>query len=89
MNSEKLTAEQLLQVVSSQWASASDIMKIGSVGRNKAYAIRSEIAISLIILVVTTVLLATIAIKVYSSTILNTGARLKLKDAIKMAKENK
>jgi hypothetical protein len=47
MNSEKLTAEQLLQVVSSQWASATDIMKIGSVGRNKAYAIRSEIAISL------------------------------------------
>ena len=52
-------------------------------------ATNSEIAISLIILVVTTVLLATIAIKVYSSTILNTGARLKLKDAIKMAKENK
>ncbi len=41
MNSEKLTAEQLLQVVSSQWASATDIMKIGSVGRNKVYAIRS------------------------------------------------
>lgn len=47
MNSEKLTAEQLLQVVSSQWVSATDIMKIGSVVRNKAYAIRSEIAISL------------------------------------------
>ena len=47
MNSDKLTAEQLLQVVSSQWASANDIMKIGSVGRNKAYAIRSEIAIAL------------------------------------------
>lgn len=47
MNSEKLTAEQLLQVVSSQWASATDIMKIGSVERNKAYAIRSKIAISL------------------------------------------
>ena len=47
MNSEKLNAEQLLEVASSQWASAKDIMKIGSVGRNKAYAIRSEIAISL------------------------------------------
>ena len=35
MNCDKLSAEQLLQVVSSQWASASDIMKIGSVGRNK------------------------------------------------------
>ena len=47
MNSEKLNAEQLLEIASSQWASAKDIMKIGSVGRNKAYAIRSEIAISL------------------------------------------
>lgn len=47
MNSEKLNAEQLLEVASSQWASARDIMKIGSVGRNKAYTIRSEIAISL------------------------------------------
>lgn len=44
---EKLTADQLLAVASSQWASAKDIMKIGSIGRNKAYAIRSEIAISL------------------------------------------
>ncbi len=47
MNSEKLNAEQLLEIASSQWASSKDIMKIGSVGRNKAYAIRSEIAISL------------------------------------------
>ena len=46
MNDDKLTAEQILQV-SSQWASANDIMKLGSVGRNKAYAIRSEIALSL------------------------------------------
>ena len=30
-----------------------------------------------------------LAIKVYSSTILNTGARLSLKDAIKMARGNK
>lgn len=47
MNDSKLTAEQILQIESSQWASAQDIMKIGSVGRNKAYAIRNEIAISL------------------------------------------
>ena len=47
MNSEKLNADQLLEIASSKWASAKDIMKIGSVGRNKAYAIRSEIALSL------------------------------------------
>ena len=52
-------------------------------------ATNSEIVTSLIVLIVTTMLLAVIAIKVYSSTILNTGARLSLKDAIKMAKENK
>ena len=46
MNSEKLTAEQVLDVASSQWATAKDIMKIGSVGRNKAYAIRNEIILS-------------------------------------------
>ena len=46
MNNEKLSAEQLLDLATSQWASAKDIMKIGSVGRNKAYAIRQEIAIS-------------------------------------------
>lgn len=46
MNSEKLTAEDMLKITSSQWASAKDIMKIGSVGRNKAYAIRSEIALA-------------------------------------------
>lgn len=44
---EKLNADQILEIASSQWASAKDIMKIGSVGRNKAYAIRSEIALSL------------------------------------------
>ena len=44
---EKLNADQMLEIASSQWASAKDILKIGSVGRNKAYAIRSEIALSL------------------------------------------
>ena len=52
-------------------------------------ATNSEIVISLAVLVVTTILLAYIAIKVYSSTILNTGSRLTLKEAIKIAKENK
>lgn len=47
MNQEKLNAEQILEVASSQWASAKDIMILGSVGRNKAYAIRSEIALEL------------------------------------------
>ena len=47
MNSEKLNAEQILEVASSQWASEKDIMLLGSVGRNKAYAIRSEIALAL------------------------------------------
>lgn len=49
----------------------------------------SEITTSLLVLVVTTILLAVVAIRVYSSTILNTGARLSLKEAIKMAKENR
>ena len=52
-------------------------------------ATNSEIIISLAVLIVATILLAYIAIKVYSSTILNTGSRLTLKEAIKMAKENK
>lgn len=42
MNSEKLNAERILEIVSSQWATAKDIMMLGSVGRNKAYSIRSE-----------------------------------------------
>lgn len=49
MNSEKLNANQLLEIVSSQWATAKDIMMLGSVGRNRAYAIRSEIALALYI----------------------------------------
>ena len=43
MNNEILTAKQVLEVASSQWATAKDIMILGSVGRNKAYAIRNEI----------------------------------------------
>lgn len=49
----------------------------------------SEVVTSILVLIATTVLVAMIAIKVYSSTILNTGAKLSLKDAIKMARENK
>lgn len=52
-------------------------------------ATTSEILISIAVLVVSTILVAMIAIKVYSSTILNTGAKLSLRDAIKMAKENR
>lgn len=52
-------------------------------------ATNTEIAISLAVLIVSTLLLAMVAIKVYSSTILNTGSRLSLKDAIKMARENR
>lgn len=47
MNSKKLNAEQILEIASSQWATAKDIMLLGSVGRNKAYVIRSEIALAL------------------------------------------
>lgn len=47
MNNERLNAKEILDIASSQWASANDIMKIGSVGRNKAYAIRNEIAVSI------------------------------------------
>ena len=52
-------------------------------------ATTSEVVTSILVLVATTVLVAMIAIKVYSSTILNTGAKLSLKDAIKMTRENK
>lgn len=47
MNSEKLNAEQVLEIASSQWATAKDIMMLGGIGRNKAYAIRSEISLAL------------------------------------------
>ena len=48
MNSEKLNAEQILEVASSQCATAKDIMLLSSVGRNKTYAIRSEIVVIII-----------------------------------------
>jgi len=44
MNNEILTAKQVLEVASSQWATVKDIMILGRVGRNKANMIRSEIA---------------------------------------------
>ena len=47
MNNEILTAKQVLEVASSQWATVKDIMILGSVGRNKANMIRSEIATSI------------------------------------------
>ena len=52
-------------------------------------ATTGEVITSILVLIVTTILVAMLAIKVYSSTILNTGAKLSLKDAIKMARENK
>ncbi len=52
-------------------------------------ATTGEIAISLAVLMATTIVIAIVAIKVYSATILNTGARLSLKDAFKMAKDDK
>ena len=52
-------------------------------------ATNTEIAISLAILIATTLAVAMLAIKIYSSTILNTGSRITLKEALKMAKENK
>lgn len=47
MNNEILTAKQVLEVASSQWATVKDIMALGSVGRNKANMIRGEIATSI------------------------------------------
>ena len=47
MNNNKLSVDQMLKVASSQWASAKDIMLLGCVGRNKAYAIRNEIIATL------------------------------------------
>lgn len=52
-------------------------------------ATTGEVITSVLVLIATTALVAMLAIKVYSSTILNTGARLSLKDAIKMARESK
>lgn len=39
----KISANELLKLIDNQWASTSDIMKIGSVGRNKALTIKSKI----------------------------------------------
>lgn len=39
-----LSADEMLNVLNSQWATIQDIMKIGSVGRNKARDIKNQIA---------------------------------------------
>ena len=39
-----LSADDMLEILSSQWAPVQDIMKIGAVGRNKARDIKSKIA---------------------------------------------
>ena len=46
----------------------------------------SEIAISLVILIITIAIIAKVSIKIYSSAILNYGSRMSLKDMIKMYK---
>ncbi len=44
MNNEIISAEEILALSVSQWASTKDIMKIDNVGRTKAYTIRDIIA---------------------------------------------
>lgn len=50
-------------------------------------ATAGEIAISIVVLTITVVILATISIKVYSAAILHYGDRLKLKDLFKLYKQ--
>ena len=38
-----LSADKMLELISKQWANVDDIMKIGSVGKNKAQSIKKEI----------------------------------------------
>ena len=49
-------------------------------------ASQNEIAISLIILVITILIIAKISIKIYSQAILNYGSKISLKDALKLYK---
>jgi len=42
-----MEAEKILNIIGKQWASSKDIQIIGSVGINKAYEIRKEIATEL------------------------------------------
>ena len=45
MKSKKiLSADKMLEVLNSQWATIQDIMLVGSLGRNKARDIKNEIA---------------------------------------------
>lgn len=39
----KLTASEMLELVSQQWATVHDIMKIGNCGVNKAQSVKKEI----------------------------------------------
>lgn len=38
-----LSAEEMLELISKQWANVDDIMKIGSIGKNKAQSIKKSI----------------------------------------------
>lgn len=42
-NATKLTAEETLELISQQWATAYDIMKIGNCGKNKAQRVKKQI----------------------------------------------
>ena len=39
-----LSADEMLEILNSQWATVQDIMKIGAVGRNKARDIKNKIS---------------------------------------------
>lgn len=38
-----MTANEILELISKQWATTQDIKKLGSIGNHKAYAIRNKI----------------------------------------------
>lgn len=45
---EKISANELLDLLNNQWANTDDIMKIGCIGKNQALKIKREIAQDLI-----------------------------------------
>ena len=45
-----LSADEMLEILNSQWATVQDIMKIGAVGRNKARDIKNKISEEIILL---------------------------------------
>ena len=49
----------------------------------------TDVIISIAILVVTIIIIANVAIKIYSNAILNYGTKMSIKDIIKIYKENR